>query len=1395
MLYQSQKAKVNVKVLCIILGVVVVLCVSLVAARHIRRRILSQLDYQAAELAYENKEWSKAFEHYAEYLGRNTDDVAVLKKYAHAGISIRPLETNTLFKAIGVYRRVLQLTSDDLSVYDSLGKIYQRTGQLSDLAYIARKKLDLVPNNPKAVLWLADALVGQGKPDEAKEILSAFIESQKKQSEKLDEFIEASSGLSELVLQEGTTEARYRALELLSQAVRYDPQSANARLYRARFYRQNGSTLDTDVSEKTRADLETAQHLGLSTPRLKLELGFEWLAIRALDQVQQVFESLPEEVIDDDYWTSEEWTSARYGLASQLALHQQDAQQVVDLTDAILEKVVDQRYRERILAIAVNNYLMAGEKAKARLYLDEYVDYVYTQQVNSKVKEQITFLEARVANAEGHYNVVIDLLQPMTVSDAWRPEFWRILANAYVQNERPKQAIAALNQYLRIYPRDNATALQLAKQHQRLKQWDKVLEIVRPMASFSAKNPYVALLRIEALINLTHTQKDKVRQEQWAALSKELTELQAANPTNLDIRLLQVLLSLQQNKIDQAEQQLKQAIEACPNSWRAALQLTKLYQRTQRLDEAIKVGRDACNRYGEQAQPWLVLMACHVSNQDIAAARQCLMQGINTVQNVAEKQKLTLKHAQLELQQGDRSIGISILKTMVTNNEQNIDVLRLLLETREIQEDVNESKTLITSLRKSEGETGLYWRYHQAQQWLMSKQWRTKQQDIQELLQYCIDANPRWRFPSLALIEMYHRLNDEAKVEQLCRKILAENPQAIEISERLMVMYEKQGRFSDAEKIVKTLDDKSPLSSKWKIRMTLRKGQLNQAINELKQSIEINKEDVNSLILLARLIYRNTADVQQAMAYLNQAEKIQPDLTAVVWARAMILGAEQRQQEAMDILNAHVDRSPSFNAYALRARYAATIGQHAQAEKDFKTLLTFTERQDQGCHLLSGYYFKQKQVDKAIAVLQERLTTTDQPNEQLQRSLMKLWLMQPSGPQRNKGLALLEVLETQQPDDAELLRIRAGQLLSENSPETRKMAKNKLQQVVSFDPTDVASHILLINMALQEQDTKKAKSLAVQAIGASPMNQNSLPLMSIRAKLELMLDNQTLSVELARLVLEKKPEDPKVLTTLVQIGAATKNTSLLEGVSVLVESYLAHEKPNELYYIIQKNTLVAQEKPNLAISKLLAYCQSHEGRTSLVATLELTTLYLQNNQLDLAEKRIQHAMELSSESPMLINLRIEWATHLFQDGQTERSKDAFESLLKQFPHHIQLINNYAWLLQEYYQRYAEALEKVNRGLEMHPDHENLLDTRAVILSKMPGRLHEAKADFVRLAKIAAPDSLRQAKTLVKLGRLCARLKEVNQAKQHLRHTLNINREKHYFTAEEQSEIEALIKSY
>ena len=1486
MVYRKARARINVKAIVILVLVTVSVGMSLVAARQIRRTILSEQALTAGNAAFENEDWLEASKQFQEYLGRNHDDVEIFKKYAKARLSIRPFEAPNIGQAIAAYRRVVQLNPLDESAYEQLAKLYIAMDQFEELAYIGRTRLENDPNDHQAPLWLGNALVRLNKQAEARQTLEKFVEKIEPLSDRHDEYVLACGLMSIIAGNEDSPQAKTKTLEWLNKAAAHAPESAEALAYRARFYRQVASGFAEAVQNKllelalhdakgaeissgsvqnqllalARKDLDEADRLGTNDPRINLFLGAEWLAHGEFDRTEaelQNADRLPQQTIEEHFLDVKDWIAARFLLASDVAIRRGVQIQDVAEADEILTELQEARHRIRVLPAVIPLYVATGRISDARKYLDEYIEGLYGQQETTESRLKRAYLLALVAKAEERLYAVIDALRPIVVSEPSRPELWRLLAEAYSRTDQSRRAIGALLKYLRLHPNDSQMILQLAKEYIKQRDWNRAFDTARLAEPLDPGSIIIRLLRIESSVYLAASQPNRVNTTRLEALSAELAELRRDHPEKVDIRILQAIIAVYLEQPETSEKELKLAIEECEEPLRAQMQLVKHYYRTKRMSDALSLCQAACKRHAEVAEPWLSLSGLYVANADYDSARQCLREGLDSAVGRWEKRAISVQLALLELLHGDQDTGIALLSDVAAQDPQEVRARSLLLEIRKIQDNKLRAEELVEELRQAEGESGFYWRLHQASLWLSLEDWRSRQQAIHDRLQYCIDSDPEWSAPVLLLTKMYEKLQDFKRVEEVCRQALTRNPSAVDVADALMTLLERQGRFSDAENVLEQIQTNPKVISAWNVRMALSAGDFSRAIGELRLRVDNDERDANSRILLARLIYWQDHDLNQAFVYLKQAEAITPGSMALTAAKVSILRAEGQADKAQRILDEYVANNSGFGAYMMRAEFLLVQGELERAEQDYQKLTDFTEQGVTGYLLLSNFYVNNNKLDEAVRTLEEGLKALPE-NLGLKRRLMQLLFSRGKPQDQQAALGILTALEEKLPQDPELMKLRVIQLLKEQTPQSLKAAKEKLEVAVRLAPTAVDAQLLLIGIAMKQEDYESARDYAIRAIGSNP---NVPALLLARSRVELDLENTQMAAQLAQLALRKDPNSTEARDIFVTVALRSKVRKLLEEARMLIEAGLDNNPADEGLLFSRAYVLTYLELPQTAIPELETYCQSKDGSRSVIALVTLADMYrltadmsraeqwlVQAEKLDpnnlaviharflwlTAQKRFEELAEISSAylsageenitailaaakilsasdsmqlkkeglrlsehavslSPMSVNARLCLASALYQTMEVDRAKKLYQELLGQDPDNLQALNDLAWILQEHDHSYEAALEMANKGLSIAPNNLHLLDTKGTLLLNMGGRLTEAKTVFEILEQTSSLASPRQAKTLLKLGRTCVQLNDLVRAKQHLEKALSIDQKLDVFTEEERSEIMTILQ--
>ncbi|MCP4256035.1 MAG: tetratricopeptide repeat protein [Planctomycetes bacterium] len=1492
MRYRNRIIRINFKLFVILIVVTSVLIVSMITVRRFHRSNLFERSLEEGQIAFENNDWSAAAKSFREYLIQNPDDIKILKKYAEAMMSTRPLDASVITGSISIYRRIIQLDPSYGIAYEKLVRLFTITGNFEELDFIARMRLKSYPNDRKAQLWLADALIGLNKTEEAQQTLQTLIGELDALAEQYVEYVQAcvkmsslssredslgqetivdsqDSSQSETIADSEDSFKKKAPLEWLDRAVEYAPDSADALVCRARFYRQQAEIPGTSEEDKlallglARKDLGAADAVGTDNPQIRYFLGVEWLAHGELDQAAtelHAVDKFPQETLKEHFFDFSDWTVARFLLTSEIALRKGATIEAVSLADETLSLLTEKRHRVRVLPSVIPLFIAAGKVLEARCCLDEYLEIIHAQERSEESPRRLALLQALVARAEEKPYTVIDALQQIVANDSslHDPYLQRLIVEAYNSTDQAGRAVSVLLQYLQQYPEDPEMTVHLAKQYSKLGDWKKVFETARKAESLGSSDIVLKLLRIGAGINLAVGQADRVETEKLKNLADELADLRREHPDRVDIRILQTLVTPYLEQPGKIEAELKLAIEECEKPLRAEMQLARHYLGVKRMNEAVNVYEIAYKRHPEVAEPWLALSDLHVANADYDAARSCLKQGLNTLTEKHQKRSLSIKLALLELIHGDRTIGTDLLKELTARDEQEIQARLLLLGVREIQNNPVAVERLVSELRHAEGESGLWWRLHQASLWLSLDNWHSKQHDIANLLQYCIDADPMWSMPVLILTGMYERLGDYRRVENMCRKALSRNPSATDIANRLLALFERQARFSDAEKVLQQIEANPRFASSWQVQMTLGAGEIPQAIEELKLRVSNDDQDASSRIQLARLVYQETKNANEALAYLTEAEAIGSGSRALIALRASILRTEGRKAEALRVIDDYVSVHNNFGAYWMRAVYLAEEGEHKLAEQDYRKLTTFAQNGAAGHELLGNFFSGTGRLDQGVAAIEEGLSIYPE-NLRLKRILMRLLFRRAQVQDRDRALTILAEMEVKLPQDVELMTVRAIQMLQESKPNSLNSAREKLQSAIKLDPTAINTYLALIGLEMQAGEYRAACNYAISACASNP---NNPALLIARGRAEHALGNHWEAVQSAEEVLEEDPNSIDALNLFVNGATGSGINSFLVKARTLIESQLGHDPTNERLLLSRARVLIALKLPKIAIPELEVYCQTKAGSSSIAPILTLADLYHlagnseqaghwieQAERLDSSNQAVIHARflwlvsqnrfeelaQISSAylsgkeqdptkvikaatilaqsdsetlrqeglklfehavtiSPTSIDARLGLATSLSQAGYVERAKGIYQKLLDEYPTNVYALNELAWILQKHDHQYEAALELANRGLRIAPDDPYLLDTRGVILSNMVDRLADAKKDFEKLVRLSTSDSRQHAKALLQLGRTCVKLKDLVQAKQHLKSAIQIDQKIDVFTTDERSEIRKIIQA-
>lgn len=1454
----TRPARVNRTVVVLTVSISFLLIIGMIIGHQARKRVMTRRALTRGLAAYDRQQWPLAARELKSYLSARPTDADILEKYARAQLAIRPLEAVNLKAALNAYQALLELRPGDPKIREQLAALYFTIGNLSDLAYWCELRLKSDPHDLRARLWWARALAGQHKPAPAEALLVAVVEELDRKKAKAPEYVQACLLLSGLA-QTRSSPDRTAALTWLERALAHDPCSVEARLARARWYRLAGTVpglTAEQVRARAQSDLEEVDARNPSDPRVRLALGVEWLELgrpdRAAGEVDWL-KRVSRDAVLASFTDDNDWITDRFLLEAQLALKTGNRTRAEGLVAETLSQLKNPAHRLRVLPTVVRIHLAGDNVTGARQALQDYLGTRHSLDMHAEAPEKVALLQAQVAAAGRDYYRVINLLEPLRSRTPAQAAFWGLLTEAYGKTNQPRLAVQAAAEYLKSRPRDHELVRQVLRALARQGRWDRLLKMARETQVLQTGDPEIEILCLDARTHLALGHGDT---SEASTLLAEVTRLQPRHPARADLRRVKANLLIGLNRPEAAEAELQAARRECVDRLAPAIQLAGLYFQRGRSEQAMAIGQEVCRDHPQDARAWVMLSELQRMARRYPEARVTLETGRTRLTDPDGQSELSARLALLLLETGDRSAGVAMLGRLADQEPTNVEIRAFLVSLPEVQARPAAAQKWVDQIRRIEGETGLRWRLCQASLWLAADQWPIKQKEAADLLHYCVDVDPAWSAPVLALGRLYERLGQWRNAEGAYRRLLSANPAAVEVIDRLATLLEGRKRFADAREVL----DRSPQVTAGqrgrRVQNALRAGDLPRAMDELDRVIHADPANANSRVLMARLVYAETRDAERAFKYLDEADALVPHTLAAAGTRVAILKAQGRLAEALAVLADFRRSGDPVSATLLHAEFLAAIGKTDQAEREYRRLVEIAA-DGRGYEYLGKFYTDAGRLDEAIETWRAGVKRFPDRGP-LVRRMIKALLLRGRPADRAEAAAQLDALQRRHPNDPDLLWIRALVLLADQSPAQTRRARQLLEQVVRQQPTADEAHLKLIQLALREANFAAVRDLAIRALAVHSDNTSFLV---ARARAEVGLRNFPAAVQIARDLLRENPADADACGVLVEAAAVTRDPGRLQEAAEYLKTAVEKDPHAETLRILQTVVLRNTGRIQEAIAGLETFRRGRPAPKTPAVLLALAELYRGTGSIEPAGKCLDEAEKMAPGNPLVMRERILWlgarkqydrivhllnrddrgranpglldaasavlvdsgspewqaaaipileqwldlaprsvdgrlrlAWVLYRSKHYDRAENAYRQVLAIDPGNLHAVNNLAWLLSEVRGKHDEALALIGKGVQSRPRDTRLRDTRGIILSRIPGRLREAETDFQLCMTLAPPDSPEQAKALANLARTSMKLGDADAARNRAQKALRIDQRIHVFSPGEKSELEALAKS-
>ncbi len=466
-----------------------------------------------------------------------------------------------------------------------------------------------------------------------------------------------------------------------------------------------------------------------------------------------------------------------------------------------------------------------------------------------------------------------------------------------------------------------------------------------------------------------------------------------------------------------------------------------------------------------------------------------------------------------------------------------------------------------------------------------------------------------------------------------------------------------------------------------------------RAIEQLEQIRRLDPKDVDSAVWLVRL-YRLRGDTAKAESVLRDLLQRDPNNASVAEQAAQLMLDQNRAQEAVNLLQGIVTRSPSARLYDLMGDSYTQLHDFSNAELAYQNSVKLEP--DEPSHLRG---------------LAQTLASEDKYEDALAQ-YQRLAVMEPDDPDNYLRMAEMD-RQLHRLDDAEKNIIQAKQ----RAPGNLEVVYSEAMIYEAQGRYDDA--IQMLSGAVESLKSEKV---------AAPSNRRTLAV---------------LYEQLGRLYRESE-KYPAAIDTFNEMGQLGDEEARRADV-LIVDTYRAEDDLPHALEAAQKALAQYPEDRELRITRALLYGESgdadrgvsllHEllahSAEDLDIDLDMAQVYLENKRYTDAETTLAQAGNLATHDSDREMVWFMLGGVYEREKKYDRAEEEFKRVIAINPHSAQTLNYYGYMLADRGVRIPEAIELLKRALIEDPNNAAFLDSLGWAYYKQD-RLAEAE------------DNLRQA---------------------------------------------------
>lgn len=1112
------------------------------------------------------------------------------------------------------------------------------------------------------------------------------------------------------------------------------PDSLEARLARCRYMQAVGNL---DAAEK---DLKYALEK-LAPDNVELLLTSAELAQtrRRLDDARKIYEDGCKRFPTDSRF--------RLGLARVEMLSGRGHQQVADerLKDALTTAGEEP---ETLWTIA-DMFIDANDTVQAHQVYDRLV-------AMNLPPVSLDFLRARLLAAEGKTGEAVACLERCRAGGMARDglaflnlKMNMLLGNWYEKLENPDQQLAAFERVLGDDPSSVPARAGKAAALVRLGRGDEALVLFRSLI------PDAPTLRLNAArLILTHNLRLPAEQRNWEEAERLMSGAPDDVKNSTEYQLLKLDLLSVSGRWDEARAQAESSCKATPKEVRFWLARAALAERGSKpdsagaraiLDEAEKVAGDATDLRLARA-----VRAASKPAAEAQAELHKLEENADHLSN-ADRGRLEAGLAAVQARLGNNKDAERLLNSAAGRLPADLSIRQQLFDLAMLAANDVAAGNYVEKLREVEGPEGVLWRYEQAARRVQAAR-RGDADALAEAKRLIGEVNARRR-------NNWHRvLVLEAEIAEiegstdlaldLYLKAIDRGERSPRIVKRAVQFLATRRKTDEARRLLQKVIEQSPIASSEFSRMLVEvslpdHASREQSIEMAKLAVKSSSKDYRDFVWLGQVL-SSLGEKKDAEAALRKALQMRPAAPEPRTSLVLLLAETGRKQDARNELDRAARELPEIVRPGVLALGREALGEAGGAEAVYVEMLKDRPKDPAVKHTLAAFYLRNAQPAKAEPLLRE-LAAGDGADASWGRRTLALSLAVSGDYQKSR--TALEMLDKNlnslwsSPEDQ---RARAL-VLAMRPGDRRESIKALKESFLRIKPT-AAEEYLLAQLHEADHNWTEASSLLLSLVtskeGATPevlafyiralLRHNQVR--DARAwfsKLEALEPSTVRTADLKARLLKQENQSDEAGRFLTEFSrkdyAENKDPNVLLRCAALLADLDRPGEAEKLYRQYVAETEQKHPESNLAlagflasrgrISEALDLCERVTGRcpSELVAGTAVGALRA-SEPTALERQRVQNWLTAEiRKKPESIPLLVARADLLDACGDYAGSVRVYRDLVERNPNNILALNNLAWLLAVHENKGEEALNLIEKAIQLAGPVGDFLDTEASVL--------------------------------------------------------------------------------